>query len=216
MEDIAPMRKTATTTVPVHPLLAERWSPRGFDQAHELADDRLTALLEAARWAPSAANSQPWRFGVARRGEEAHARLFAALAPGNQAWAGAASALILVAARTAGDDGRPQSWALYDTGQAVAALVTQAQADGLAVHQMGGFDTEAVRTGFGLDETLTPVVVLAVGRQDGTAGLPEHLASREAAPRARRPLGDLLLPVPPENHLPAEPRLPAEPQPLAA
>ena len=75
MEDITAMRKTATTTVPVHPLLAERWSPRGFDQAHELADERLTALLEAARWAPSAANSQPWRFGVARRGGEAHARL---------------------------------------------------------------------------------------------------------------------------------------------
>ena len=170
MEDITAMRKTATTTVPVHPLLAERWSPRGFDQAHELADDRLTALLEAARWAPSAANSQPWRFLVARRGEQAHARLFAALAPGNQAWAGAASALVLVAARTAGEDGRPQPWALYDTGQAVAALVTQAQADGLAVHQMGGFDTGAVQAGFGLGEALTPVVVLAIGRQDGAAG----------------------------------------------
>ena len=196
-------RKTATTTVPVHPLLAERWSPRGFDQAHELADDRLTALLEAARWAPSAANSQPWRFAVARRGEEAHARLFAALAPGNQAWAGAASALVLVAARTAGDDGRPQPWALYDTGQAVAALVTQAQADGLAVHQMGGFDTEAVRTGFGLGQALTPVVILAVGRQDSDAELPEQLASREAAPRTRSPLGDLLLPVPAEDRVPA-------------
>ena len=197
-------RKTATTTVPVHPLLAERWSPRGFDQAHDLADDRLTALLEAARWAPSAANSQPWRFAVARRGEEAHARLFAALAPGNQAWAGAASALVLVAARTAGDDGRPQPWALYDTGQAVAALVTQAQADGLAVHQMGGFDTEAVRTGFGLGRALTPVVILAVGRQDADAELPEQLASREAAPRTRFPLGDLLLPVPAEDLVPAD------------
>jgi nitroreductase len=203
MEDNSMNRKTATTTVPVHPLLAERWSPRGFDQAHDLADDRLTALLEAARWAPSAANSQPWRFAVARRGEEAHARLFAALAPGNQAWAGAASALVLVAARTAGDDGRPQPWALYDTGQAVAALVTQAQADGLAVHQMGGFDTEAVRTGFGLGQALTPVVILAVGRQDSDAELPEQLASREAAPRTRSPLGDLLLPVPAEDRAPA-------------
>jgi len=212
MEDVTPMRKTATTTVPVHPLLAERWSPRGFDQAHELADDRLTALLEAARWAPSAANSQPWRFLVARRGEEAHARLFAALARGNQAWAGAASALVLVAARTAGDDGRPQPWALYDTGQAVAALVTQAQADGLAVHQMGGFDTEAVRNGFGLDAALTPVVVLAVGRQDVTAGLPESLASRETAPRTRQPLGDLLLPIPAEPQLTTEPELTAQPQ----
>ncbi len=190
------MRKTASTTVPVHPLLAERWSPRGFDQAHEIGDDALAALLEAARWAPSAQNSQPWRFLVTRRGEPAHDRLFAALAPGNQAWAGAASALILVAARTAGDDGRPQPWALYDTGQAVAALVTQAQADGLSVHQMGGFGTGAVRAEFGLGEDLTPVVVVAIGRHDSEAGLPEPLAVREAAPRTRHPVGDLLLPAP--------------------
>jgi nitroreductase len=190
------MSKTASTRVPVHPLLAERWSPRGFDQAHEIGDEALAALLEAARWAPSAQNSQPWRFLVTRRGEPAHDRLFAALAPGNQAWAGAASALILVAARTAGDDGRPQPWALYDTGQAVAALVTQAQADGLSVHQMGGFGTGAVRAEFGLGEDLTPVVVLAVGRHDTEAGLPEPLAARETAPRTRHPLGDLLLPAP--------------------
>ena len=187
------MRKTASTTVPVHPLLAERWSPRGFDQGHELGDVDLAALLEAARWAPSAGNSQPWRFLVTRRGEPGHDRLFAALAPGNQAWAGAASALILVAARTVGDDGRPQPWALYDTGQGVAALVTQAQADGLSVHQMGGFDTDAVRAGFGLPDSLTPIVVLAIGRHDGRAGLPEPLAARETAPRTRRPLSDLLL-----------------------
>ena len=194
-EDTA-MRKTASTTVPVHPLLAERWSPRGFDRAHEIGDEGLAALLEAARWAPSAGNSQPWRFLVTRRGESAHDRLYAALAPGNQTWAGAASALILVAARTAGDDGRPQPWALYDTGQAVAALVTQAQADGLSVHQMGGFDTGAVRAELGLGENLTPVVVVAIGRHDSEAGLPEPLAAREAAPRTRHPLGDLLLPAP--------------------
>jgi nitroreductase len=187
--------KTARTTVPVHPLLAERWSPRGFDRVHELGDGGLTALLEAARWAPSAQNSQPWRFLIAHRGELAHDRLFAALAPGNQAWAGAASALVLVAARTADAEGRPQPWALYDTGQAVAALVTQAQADGLAVHQMGGFDADAVRAGFGLADALTPVVVLAIGRHDGTAELPEPLAAREAAPRTRRPVSDLLLPA---------------------
>src|SRR5215469_8653020 len=187
------MPKTASTTVPVHPLLAERWSPRGFDRAHEIADEALAALLEAARWAPSAQNSQPWRFLVTRRGEPAHDRLFAALAPGNQAWAGQASALILIVARMAGDDGQPQPWALYDTGQAVAALVTQAQADGLAVHQMGGFDTGAVRAEFGLGDALTPVVVLAIGRRDSTADLPEPLAARETAPRTRRPVSDLLL-----------------------
>jgi nitroreductase len=187
------MGKTASTAVPVHPLLAERWSPRGFDHGHEIGDDHVTALLEAARWAPSAGNSQPWRFLVTRRGEDAHGRLFAALNPGNQAWAGAASALVLVAARTAAADGTPQPWALYDTGQAVAALVTQAQAHGLAVHQIGGFDTDAVRAGFGLDQALAPVVVLAVGRADPDAELPSHLAAREAAPRTRYPVSDLLL-----------------------
>jgi nitroreductase len=193
--------KAASTTVPVHPLVAERWSPRGFDRGHELGDQALTALLEAARWAPSSRNSQPWRFLVTRRGEEAHGRLFATLAPGNQAWAGAASALVLVAARTVGDDGRPHRWALYDTGQAVATLVTQAQADGLAACQIGGFDATAVRDEFGLDDTLTPVVVLAIGRRDGAADLPDHLAAREAAPRARQPVSDLLLPARPEPEL---------------
>jgi nitroreductase len=201
--DTSPQGKTASTTVPVHPLLAERWSPRGFDRAHEIGDEALAALLEAARWAPSAQNSQPWRFLVTRRGEAAHDRLFAALAPGNQAWAGRASALALVAACTARDDGQPQPWALYDTGQAVAALVTQAQADGLAVHQMGGFDTDAVRAGFGLADGLTPVVVLAIGLSGDTAGLPEPLAARETAPRTRRPLSDLLLPASPAPQLAA-------------
>src|ERR1700722_8389952 len=183
------LAKAASTTVPVHPLVAERWSPRGFDREHELGDEALNALLEAARWAPSAGNSQPWRFLVTRRGEDAHGRLFAALAPGNQAWAGTASALVLVAARTAADDGAPQPWALYDTGQAVASLVTQAQVHELAVHQIGGFDTDA-RAESGLDNPLPPVVVIAVGRADPDAELPSHLAARETAPRTRYPLSD--------------------------
>ena len=196
------MRKTASTTVPVHPLLAERWSPRGFDRHYQISDDHITALLEAARWAPSASNSQPWRFLVTRRGEHAHGQLFAALAPGNQAWADAASALILVAARVAAD-GTPQPWALYDTGQAVASLVTQAQAQGLAVHQIGGFDSDAVRAEFGLDQALTPVVVLDVGRANPDAELPSHLAARETAPRTRHPVSDLLLSSAPASYLSA-------------
>jgi nitroreductase len=181
-----------TTAVQVHPLLSERWSPRGFDRDHLVGDDEVAALLEAARWAPSARNSQPWRFLVARRGQDAHGQLFAALHPGNQEWAGAASALVLVAARTA-VDGAAQPFALYDTGQAVALLVTQAQAHGLSAHQIGGFDGAAVRTAFGLDDNLTPVVIIAVGRADPDADLPEHLAVRETAPRTRYPVSDLLL-----------------------
>jgi nitroreductase len=190
------MTKTATTAVPLHPLLAERWSPRGFDRTHELDDAQLTALLEAARWAPSAANSQPWRFLVTRRDEHAHSRLLGVLAPPNQVWAGTASALILVAAETVDENGHPRPWALYDAGQAVAALSTQAQHEGLAVHQMGGFDTAAARTAFGLDRKLSPVVVLAIGLRDAAAELPETLAERERAPRVRHEIDALLLPAP--------------------
>jgi nitroreductase len=197
------MRKTADTVVPVHPLLSERWSPRGFDRDHRVGDDEVAALLEAARWAPSAGNSQPWRFLVTRRGEQAHGRLFAALHPGNQEWAGAAGALVLVAAETTAEGGKPQPFALYDTGQAVASLITQAQAHGLATHQMGGFDSAEIRRAFGMDDSLTPVVVVAVGRADPDAELPGRLAARETAPRTRRPVSELLLEATPAYELDA-------------
>lgn len=185
--------KTAQTSAPLHPLLAERWSPRGFDASHELDDQSLDALLEAARWAPSANNSQPWRFLVTRRGQASFDRLAQVLVPGNRSWAPRASALLLVAAETADDTGRPRPWGLYDTGQAVAALSVQAEALSLHIHQMGGFDIAAARQAFGLPEDLQPVVVVAVGRFDDSAELPEALAAREQAPRARLPLPALLL-----------------------
>src|SRR4051794_41658693 len=189
-------QKAAATSVPVHPLLAQRWSPRGLDADHELDQRSVLALLEAARWAPSANNSQPWRFLVAHRAEEAFTRLLGILAPGTRSWAHAASALVLVAAQTVDDVGRPRPWALFDAGQAVAALSVQAEADGLSVHQMGGFDADAARHQFGLDAGLTPLVVLAVGRHDPNAELPEVLAARERAPRSRESLQRLMLVAP--------------------
>jgi len=189
------IRKTATTRVPVHPLLAERWSPRGFDIQHEVGADQLTALLEAARWAPSANNSQPWRFVVTHRGTAEFDHLTDLLAPGNRVWAANAGALILVAAQLVDDNGQPLRFALYDTGQAVAHLITQAQAEGLATHQMGGFDTAGVSDFMGLGTDVTPVVVVAVGQFDDAAELAEPLATRERAPRSRRPLDDLVLPL---------------------
>jgi nitroreductase len=191
--------KTAVTAVPLHPLLAERWSPRALDEAHELSDAQLTALLEAARWAPSANNSQPWRFAVARRGTAEFTAVQDALAPGNQLWAHAASALVVVAAETAGPDGAPRPWAVYDSGQAVAHLTVQAQHEGLALHQLGGFDRDRVATLLDLPAAVVPLVVLTVGRRDGAADLPEGLAARERAPRERLPLDALLLPVPAES-----------------
>lgn len=193
MTPVATLDRSADTSAALHPLLADRWSPRGFDAGHRLDDQTLTALLEAARWAPSASNSQPWRFLVGRRGDDTFTRLVDLLTGANRTWAPAASALVLAVAQTTDETGRPRPWALYDTGQAVASLSLQAQAEGLSVHQMGGFDADGARHRFGLTDDLTPVVVVAVGRHDRDADLPEPLAARETAPRTRAPLATLLL-----------------------
>ncbi|MFY1694718.1 MULTISPECIES: nitroreductase family protein [unclassified Solwaraspora] len=194
------LRKTATTAEPLHPLLAQRWSPRAFDPDHQLTDQQVTALLEAARWAPSAGNSQPWRFAVARRGSAAHTRVLDTLDPGNQLWAPAAAALIVVAAQTVTADGTSRPWAAYDTGQAVAHLSVQAQHEGLAVHQMGGFDRDRLAALLDHDPTVTPLAVVAVGRRapaDGLDALDATLGERERAPRQRLSVTELTLTVGP-------------------
>jgi nitroreductase len=185
----------------LHDLLAGRRSTRAFSPDRPVGETMLHALLEAARWAPSANNNQPWRFGLALRGEPAFDALIATLAPGNRVWAQHAGALVLVAAQTADDAGRPRRWAVYDAGQAAAHLTVQAQAEGLSVHQMGGFDPAGAADVFGLSDDVEPLVVLAVGWHDPDADLPEPVASREQAPRVRRPLADLLL-------APADERMP--------
>ncbi|MEP9364610.1 nitroreductase family protein [Nocardioides sp. CN2-186] len=190
--------KTASSAVPLHPLLAERWSPRSFNADHRLSEAQVTALLEAARWAPSASNTQPWRFLVAHRGTPAHAAVLNALAPGNQAWAHAASALVVVAAETYGVDGAPRPWAAYDTGQAVAHLSIQAEHEGLAVHQLGGFDPVRVANLLASPGTVAQVV-LAVGARGDFGQLAEPFASRETAARDRLPVADLLI----TPHVPA-------------
>lgn len=187
------MARLAQTSAPLHPLLAERWSPRALDADLVLGDHQLVTLLEAARWSPSAGNSQPWRFGVARRGEPAYDALFAALAPGNQLWAGTAAAFVLMVADLADDAGQARPWALYDTGQAAAHLSIQAQALGLAVHQLGGFDPTRAADVFDLTPSERPVTVLVIGRHDPELELPEPFATRESAPRERLPLAELLL-----------------------
>lgn len=187
-------RRTATTSVPLHPLLAERWSPRGFDGDAVLTREDLLPLLEAARWAPSAGNTQPARWLVTLRGEPAHTRLVGCLSGGNRPWAPRASALLVAVATTADETGRAYPWHLHDTGQATAHLSLQAAAQGLHVHQMGGFDPECIRSEFGLSERQRPSVVVAVGRLGGEL-LTGRLAEKEAAPRTRRPLEELLLPT---------------------
>ncbi len=186
--------RSAVTDADLHPLLASRWSPRGFDTAYEIPEADLAALLEAARWAPSCANRQPWRFVVTHRGQEGFDRLVAHLAEGNQRWATRASVLIVAASKNADDNGDSWlPWSIYDTGQAMAHLSVQAEALELAVHQMAGFDPQGMSKEFGLPESVQPVAVLAIGRWDPEADLPEDLKAREFGPRKRLPLRDLQL-----------------------
>lgn len=187
------LTRSAATEAPVLDILAERWSPRAFAADETVDETRLASALEAARWAPSANNSQPWRFVVARRGTPAHARIHDALVGFNQAWAGDAAVLIVAVAETADADGKPRGFAAYDLGQAVAHLSVQAHHDGLHVHQMGGFDHDALRTAFALDARFEPLTVIALGPIGDPATLPDVLQQREAAPRERRPLSDSLI-----------------------
>ncbi|MCR2813192.1 nitroreductase family protein [Microbacterium sp. zg.Y1090] len=183
--------RTATTDAPILDVLASRWSTRVFDAEAPIDEAALASALEAARWAPSANNSQPWRFIVARRGTAAHDAVVATLMGFNQAWAAAASALVVFAAATS-HDGTPLAWAAYDTGQAAAHFTVQAHASGLHTHQMGGFDRDALAAAFDLDSDLMPVTVMAVGTLGDVAAAPEALRERENAPRVRLPLTELL------------------------
>lgn len=185
--------RTAQTSAPVIDALAERWSPRAFDADHTFPEGALRGIVEAARWAPSAANTQPWRFIIARRGSDSFARIEAALAAGNRIWAGAAAALIVNVAETADAEGAPRTWAEYDLGQAVAHMTVQAHAEGYYTHQMGGFDREAIRADFELDERFEPISVTAIGALGGVDALPDALREREIAPRTRLPLEEIVL-----------------------
>lgn len=185
--------KRAETAIPVHELIAERWSPRSFDPVHTLDHEHALALMEAARWAPSAMNLQPWRFAIAYRGTEEFDRFVAALSPGNNVWAPNASALILAAAVTKTDEGKDNHSARYDLGLAVSLLTVQAHAMGLHVHQMGGFDRAKVSADLQLPEHIAPVVLLAVGQLASPEQLDPPFLERELSSRQRHPLSETVL-----------------------
>lgn len=183
---------TANTEAPILDVLAERWSTRVFDAETPIDEEALASALEAARWAPSASNTQPWRFVVARRGTAAHDTIVSSLMGFNQSWAADAAALLVFAA-AASLDGKPLPWAAYDTGQAAAHFTVQAHASGLHTHQMGGFDRAAIAEAFGFDDDIAAVTVMAVGALGDISAAPEALRERELAPRTRRPIAESLV-----------------------
>ena len=185
------LAKPAATATQIHPLLAARWSSRSFDVSHHLTDDNLFALLEAGRWAPSASNSQPARFLVARHGEPTFEAIAGTLAGFNAAWAPDASALIVAVAEITSPTGDVNAWASYDVGQAVAHLTVEAEHRNLATHQMGGFDAAALASALGIPAGYQPLTVIAVGRRDEPQRLSAVLAERERAARTRKPLDEI-------------------------
>lgn len=187
------MTKMAETTVALHPILAQRWSPRSFDHEYVLSDEQVLALLEAARWAPSAHNSQPWRIAVVRREDELFELVVNALAGFNKMWAPRASAFFVMGVEETDAEGRERKWSDYDTGIASAMLTTQALALDLYTHQMGGFSPETLHDSLGFNERTKLVTVIAAGRLGSTDQLSEELRQREAAPRHRLELSELVV-----------------------
>lgn len=184
--------RTASTDAPILDVLAERWSTRIFNPNVAIDEAALASALEAARWAPSASNTQPWRFVVARRGTAQHTAIVDALMGFNQGWAASAAALV-VFAHVSELDGKPLPWAAYDTGQAAAHFTVQAHAEGLHTHQMGGFDRAAIAAAFDFGDGLAAVTVMAVGALGDIDTASDTLRERELAPRTRRPIAESLV-----------------------
>lgn len=183
--------KTADSSVPLHPLLAARWSPRALDPAVSVTDRQFTALFEAARWAPSWGNTQPARYIAGRRGEDTFDRIHETLSRGNHGWAGSAAALAIGVARIS-EDGEAFPYGEYGVGLATQNLVLQAVAEGLVAHQMAGFDRQAVRAEFDVPSEFEPVVAIAVGGKASAEALPGKLREKENAARARKSLAELV------------------------
>lgn len=176
--------------IPLHPLLADHRSRPGFDPSADVVSQELAALLEAARWAPSHRNSQPWRFVVGRRGDQTHQRVLAELPAADRSWAGRAPVLLVAAHLTRSETGGALPQAGYDLGQAVAHLCLQAAALDLSAHQLADLDPGRLRAGLGLPADTRPVVVIAVGRP----AVPAAPDGQPADPApARHPVGLLLL-----------------------
>ena len=183
----------ASGDYPIHPLLAERRSLRAFSPK-TVEPEILDSLLEAARWAPSCANEQPWSFIVAGKDDKPEfERLLGCLIEFNLDWAQHAPVLILSVARMIFQStGKPNRHAFHDVGQAIASLTVQATASGLVVHQMAGFDVEKARREFSIPQDHEPVAVTAIGYPGSPADLPDKLRQKELAPRQRKALADFV------------------------
>jgi nitroreductase len=187
------MSKQAATDYPVHELIANRWSPYGFDDRLIPWDD-IWSLLEALRWAPSSYNEQPWSYILARRDQaDDFARVLSCLVEGNQAWAKAASVLMLCCTSlTFSRNGQPNAAATHDLGLAAGNLCLEATARGISVHQMIGILPDRAREVFAIPDGVQPLTAMAIGYAAAPDKLPDKLKQRDTAPRNRKPIRDFV------------------------
>lgn len=187
------MDRRTPVDFPVHDIIGGRYSPRGFSDravdAHTLA-----CLFEAARWAPSSFNEQPWTFVLARRGDkEAFDAIIDCLTPGNQSWAHTAAVLMISVARmTFEKSGKVNRHAFHDVGIASGFLALQATALGLGLHMMAGFDAAKARVLFAIPEGFDPVAAMALGYPVEPAAMSEEARERAAKPRSRKALAEFV------------------------
>lgn len=177
---------------PIDPQFLTRWSPRSFTDT-AMTEAQMLALLEAARWAPSASNQQPVRFAYGLRGDAGFAAIHDGLMGFNKVWADKAAALIVIASKpTTEKDGEASAnpWHAFDAGAAWMSLALQAQAMGLVAHAMGGFEADVLAPALGLPEGHVLQAVVAVGTQGDAGALPEKYQAREQ-PSARRPVSEV-------------------------
>jgi len=188
------MRKPASTEAPIHDLIRERWSPRAFSDKC-VAPEVLRSLFEAARWAASSNNEQPWVYLVATKEvAENFAKMVGVLVEFNADWAKHAPVLALSVAHLKMErDGKPNRVALHDVGTASAQLTFEANSRELFVHQMAGFHAEKARETFRIPPDWEPVAAMAIGYPGNADLLPQKLRERELAPRTRKPLKEFVM-----------------------
>jgi nitroreductase len=185
--------KKATTDFEILEVIAERWSPYGFDSKTVSVDD-LRSLFEAARWAASSFNEQPWRYIVATKDDaDEFERMLSCLMDANQTWAKAVPVLALgIAKLNFTRNGRPNGAAIHDLGQASATLALEATARGLSVHQMKGILPDRAREQYGVPEDFEVVTAIAIGYAADPESLPPDVKKTDTTSRRRKPISEIV------------------------
>jgi nitroreductase len=184
--------KFAKTIYPINDLSKIRWSPRAFS-GKPVEKEKIRSILEAARWSPSSANEQPWRFMIGFREDETWQKIFNTLDKGNKVWANPAPVLMLcIGKKVRSRNNTPNAHFKYDTGQAAAHLTFEATHQGLFVHQMAGFDPDMAIHEFEIPPDHQPLTAIALGYIGDPSSLPDELKKRELAERKRKDFDELV------------------------